>query len=97
MDPHLDEKQTMAFMQFVRAAEDGYSGTFEEYVLDSGLDVSVAGLQPVSFDNTQVRHPLCSLCRATAAAALRRRCPLVRNAAAATPSCSPQCRGETLT
>lgn len=57
MDPHLDEKQTMAFMQFVRAAEDGYSGTFEEYVLDTGLDVSVAGLRPVTFDNTQARHP----------------------------------------
>lgn len=57
VDPQLDEKQTAAFMQFVRASEAGYPGTFEEYILDTGLDVSVAGLRPVLLDNTEVRPP----------------------------------------
>lgn len=57
VDPQLDEKQTAAFMQFVRASEAGYPGTFEEYILDTGLDVSVAGLRPVVLDNTEVRPP----------------------------------------
>lgn len=35
--------------------EQGYPGTFEQYILDAGLDVPVAGLQPVEFDDTQVR------------------------------------------
>ena len=35
----------------------GYPGTFEQYILDSGLDVPVAGLQPVEMDDTQARTP----------------------------------------
>jgi hypothetical protein len=34
--------------------EQGYPGTFEEFILDSGLDVEAGGLQPVEFDDSQV-------------------------------------------
>lgn len=37
--------------------DQGYPGTFEEYIMDSGLDVEVAGLQPIELDNTQVCAP----------------------------------------
>ena len=38
--------------------DQGYPGTFDEYILDAGLDVDAGGLNPVQFDNTQVLQRL---------------------------------------
>ena len=40
-----------AFLQFLRAQEDGYEGDFEAYLSDTGLD-ELGGIDPIIFDDS---------------------------------------------
>lgn len=57
-DPEVENRRLLAFMQYVRAQEDGYGGSFEEYCVQTGRYDEVGGFpEPVVSDATEAPEP----------------------------------------